>query len=173
MGYRICNVCKTKMEEGYLHEELSGHFCSDECLDATFPGQSVIQTNMSEEDLEDAVLYWTAWEDTNDIIPVEPYEIFEEVNELNYVKGIRYWCEKSTPGKYDAIVEVEGSILPWNQVTTTTTTRYVIGEWETPKDVQQTMHDFSKAIPKRWKSVTKSLGNLELKDSPYYGGLRW
>lgn len=152
------------MEEGYLHEELSGHFCSDECLDATFPGQSDIQANMSEEDLEEAVLYWTAWEDTNDIIPVEPDEVFEDITGWSQVNSIKYWCEGFATDKYDTIVEVEGT------TTEPTTTRYVIGEWEKPEDVIETMRNFSKVVPQQFASVTQCLGNLELKKSIYYGG---
>jgi hypothetical protein len=60
---RTCDVCKEVMHEGYLEEETLEYFCSDKCLDETYPGQSERQANMSDDDLEDATLYWTSWED--------------------------------------------------------------------------------------------------------------
>jgi hypothetical protein len=65
-GWRTCDVCKCKMYEGYLHEELLQYFCSDECLDTVYPGQSEFQHNMDDDDLEEAVLYWTDWEGEED-----------------------------------------------------------------------------------------------------------
>ena len=60
---RTCDVCEAKMVEGYLDEESCEYFCSDKCLDVTYPGQSIVQAAMSDEDLEESTLYWTAWEE--------------------------------------------------------------------------------------------------------------
>lgn len=60
---RKCTVCKEFMLEGYINENQLEYFCSDEHLEQHYPGQLEIQNNMTDDDLEDSAIYWTAWED--------------------------------------------------------------------------------------------------------------
>lgn len=54
---RVCNVCGKSMREGYIIDEGTEYFCSDECLHKVY----------SESDFRDMFLddiaYWTEWED--------------------------------------------------------------------------------------------------------------
>lgn len=63
---RTCTKCGDKIIEGYIHEEFGKYFCTDQCLDKVYPGASKMLEEMSDEDLEESVLYYTSWEDEGD-----------------------------------------------------------------------------------------------------------
>lgn len=60
---RECEICGVKINEGYVHEELGMYFCCDEHLDQKWEGTVAELNSMSEDELEESVIYWTEWEE--------------------------------------------------------------------------------------------------------------
>lgn len=60
---RKCEICNIEMIEGYIHEELGVYYCSEEHLDQQWNGIVSVLQAMSEDELEESVIYWTDWSD--------------------------------------------------------------------------------------------------------------
>lgn len=59
---RTCTVCETKMESGYIHEEMGTYYCSDKCLEKEIPGAADALVELDDDDFAESPLYWTQWE---------------------------------------------------------------------------------------------------------------
>ena len=59
---RICSECKKKMIDGYYTYDGLEYYCSDECLHKHYTEEEYLE--MCDEDN----IYWTAWEDEEDIV---------------------------------------------------------------------------------------------------------
>ena len=51
-----CDICRKGMNEGYLHEQSGGTYCSKGCLTEEFTEKAIARFGLGE-------IFWTEWHD--------------------------------------------------------------------------------------------------------------
>lgn len=61
-----CHECNTGMNEGYIIEGASEHYCSDDCLHKNVTPEDFREFHIGnkddDDDIGDIQIYWTEWE---------------------------------------------------------------------------------------------------------------
>jgi hypothetical protein len=63
---RTCTACGAGMNEGYVIEGASEHYCSDDCLHKNITPEDFLEFyigNEDDDDIGDVQIYWTEWEE--------------------------------------------------------------------------------------------------------------
>ncbi len=64
---RTCTACGAGMNEGYVIEGASEHYCSDDCLHKNVTPDDFAEFYIGNKDADDEIgdiqIYWTEWEE--------------------------------------------------------------------------------------------------------------
>lgn len=64
---RTCTACGAGMNEGYVIEGASEHYCSDDCLHKNITPEDFLEffigNQDDDDDIGDVQIYWTEWEE--------------------------------------------------------------------------------------------------------------